>query len=112
MAAKTDPGRTRRESYSTPLTGASELPEAPTDATSEMRSGHFIPILIVDCAGDVGLKQSAFAADNDFGAGRHHGAGRGGLLAGDAVASDLHLKAGAACLLDDFANGQTDERGN
>jgi hypothetical protein len=112
MATKTAPGRTRRESYSTPVMSASELPAEPMDATSEMRSGHFIPILIVDCTDDVGLEQSAFAADNDFGAGGHHGAGSGGLLARDAVACDLYFKAGAACLLDDLANGQADERGH
>src|ERR1700733_7776268 len=112
MATNTESGWTRRESYSTPLIGASELPEEPTDATSVMRSDHFIQILIVDCADDGGLKYSARAADNDFGAGWHHSAGRGGLLAGDAVASDLHFKAGAASLLDDFANGQTNEGGH
>ena len=50
MATKTAPGRTRRESYSTPLIGASELPAEPMDATSEMRSFQFIQKLIVDCA--------------------------------------------------------------
>ena len=91
MATNTDPGRTRRESYSTPLTGASDLPAEPMDATSEMRSGQFIPSLIVDCTDDVGLKRSAFAADKGL------GTGRGGLLADDAVSGDLHLNGGAGC---------------
>jgi len=99
MATNTDPGLTRRESYSTPLIAASELPVEPTDATAEMRSGHFIPSLIVDCAGDAGLKRSAFAANNNFGAYGNHGAGSGGLLARDAVAFNFHFKAGAACLV-------------
>ena len=55
MATKTEPGWTRRESYSTPLIGAAEVPAEPIDATSEIRSDHFIPRLIVDCADDVGL---------------------------------------------------------
>ena len=54
----------------------------------------------------------AFAADNNLCAGKDHGAGRWGLLTCDAVAGDLHFKAGAARLLDNLAHWQSDERGH
>src|SRR5579859_5530235 len=48
MATKTEPGRTRRESYSMPVMSRSESPDAPTASTSAMRSFHFISCSIVD----------------------------------------------------------------
>src|SRR5579863_3303365 len=47
MATNTEPGRTWRESYSTPVTGALELPVEPTAEISAMRSFQFISWLIV-----------------------------------------------------------------
>src|ERR1035437_734739 len=50
MATKTAPGRTRRESYSTPVTGCSEPPPEPTAVTSAIKSFQFITGSIVDCS--------------------------------------------------------------
>jgi len=49
MATNTAPGRTRRESYSTPVTGCTESPLASTAVTSSTRSFHFISCSIVVC---------------------------------------------------------------
>lgn len=51
MATKTEPARTRRESYSTPVTGASELPPAPMAVISSASSFQFISKSIVVCWG-------------------------------------------------------------
>ena len=49
MATKTEPGRTRRESYSMPVMGASELPVAPTAVISSVSSFQFMSRSIVVC---------------------------------------------------------------
>src|ERR1700721_1786469 len=48
MATNTAPGFTLRESYSTPVTGSSELTPAPTAATSAVNAFQFISCFIVD----------------------------------------------------------------
>src|ERR1700721_675912 len=48
MATNTAPGFTLRESYSTPVTGSSELPPPPTPAPSAANAFQFISSSIVD----------------------------------------------------------------
>jgi hypothetical protein len=50
MATNTAPGFTLRESYSTPVTGSSDPPPTPTEATSATSSFQVITSSIVDCA--------------------------------------------------------------
>ena len=49
-------------------------------------------------------------ADNDFGAGRDHGSGSGRLFARGPAPGDLHLKTGAARLLDHLPYRQAQQR--
>src|SRR5450432_1693450 len=53
---------------------------------------------------------SAFEANNDFRARRHHRPWRGGLLDGEAVADDLDAQTGLASLLEGFPDRFTRER--
>ena len=49
IATKTEPGLMRRESYSMPVMGSEESPDAPTAVISAARSFQFMSEVIVDC---------------------------------------------------------------
>jgi hypothetical protein len=51
MATKTAPGLMRRESYSMPVTGSVELPDAPTAVISAISSFQCMSVIDFSCGG-------------------------------------------------------------
>src|SRR5271155_3400730 len=105
MATKSEPSATRRESYSTPVTLALGA-ERRTHATPcKISSICILNQIYSTVAGSENREGSASESYDDFGAGRNHCAGGGGLSAGDSGAEYLDSEADSAGLLDDPANG-------
>src|ERR1700743_2441916 len=102
VATKTAPERTRRESYSIPVIGASDAPAEPSEAISAMRSFHFMLCSIVEVL--------SRAMHDNARPGRDHGSRCGRLFADGTAADHLYFQARVGYGDDDLAHGKAYQR--
>src|SRR5690348_7581453 len=110
MATKTAPCLMRRESYSTPVMGCAESPEAPTpviSAISSFQSMSEIDCSLTDPATMRDSRHSARAAHHDPRVGANDGTRGGSLFANRAASGNVDFQARHRCGFDDLAHGET-----